>query len=48
MLSRLYELDPLYGLLFTFGLALLIEGTFRYYFGASGQPYAVPGRCPAA
>lgn len=43
MLSRLYKLDPLYGLLFTFGLALLIEGTFRYFFGASGQPYAVPG-----
>lgn len=42
MLSRLYKLDHLYGLLFTFGLALLIEGTFRYYFGASGQPYAPP------
>ncbi|SEN13042.1 amino acid/amide ABC transporter membrane protein 1, HAAT family [Loktanella fryxellensis] len=42
MLSRLYKLDHLYGLLFTFGLALLIEGTFRYLFGASGQPYPVP------
>lgn len=42
MLSRLYKLDPLYGLLFTFGLALAIEGTFRYFFGASGQPYAPP------
>ncbi|MFV0384487.1 branched-chain amino acid ABC transporter permease [Paracoccus sp. (in: a-proteobacteria)] len=42
MLSRLYDLDPLYGLLFTFGLALTIEGTFRYFFGASGQPYAAP------
>ncbi|MGQ3671857.1 branched-chain amino acid ABC transporter permease [Xanthobacter sp. TB0136] len=42
MLSRLYKLDHLYGLLFTFGLALTIEGTFRYFFGASGQPYAVP------
>jgi branched-chain amino acid transport system permease protein len=42
MLSRLYNLDPLYGLLFTFGLALTIEGTFRYLFGASGQPYAAP------
>ncbi len=41
-LSRLYDLDHLYGLLFTFGLALVIEGTFRYYFGASGQPYAMP------
>jgi branched-chain amino acid transport system permease protein len=41
-LSRLYNLDPLYGLLFTFGLALVIEGTFRYYYGAAGQPYAVP------
>lgn len=42
MLSRLYKLDHLYGLLFTFGLALTIEGTFRYYFGASGQPYPTP------
>ncbi len=42
MLSRLYNLDHLYGLLFTFGLALVIEGTFRYYYGSSGQPYAVP------
>lgn len=42
MLSRLYELDPLYGLLFTFGLALTIEGTFRYLYGAAGQPYSVP------
>ncbi|RIY00856.1 branched-chain amino acid ABC transporter permease [Aureimonas flava] len=43
-LSRLYDLDPLYGLLFTFGLALVIEGLFRYQFGASGQPYAPPAQ----
>ncbi len=42
MLSRLYDLDHLYGLLFTFGLALIIEGTFRYWFGAAGNPYAPP------
>ncbi len=41
-LSRLYRLDPLYGLLFTFGLALVIEGVFRFYYGVSGNPYAVP------
>ncbi len=41
-LRRLYDLDPLYGLLFTFGLALTIEGTFRYLYGSSGQPYATP------
>ncbi|MFD1744911.1 branched-chain amino acid ABC transporter permease [Rhizobium helianthi] len=41
-LRRLYGLDPLYGLLFTFGLALTLEGIFRYYYGASGQPYATP------
>ncbi|MBZ9848885.1 branched-chain amino acid ABC transporter permease [Mesorhizobium sp. CA14] len=41
-LSHLYRLDPLYGLLFTFGLALVIEGVFRYYYGVSGNPYAVP------
>ncbi|WP_299360702.1 branched-chain amino acid ABC transporter permease [uncultured Paracoccus sp.] len=42
MLSRLYQLDHLYGLLFTFGLALAVEGGFRWYFGASGQPYSPP------
>ncbi|CDX27219.1 putative ABC transporter, permease protein; branched-chain amino acid transport permease [Mesorhizobium sp. ORS 3324] len=41
-LSRLYRLDPLYGLLFTFGMALVIEGIFRFYYGVSGNPYAVP------
>ncbi|MDW6021709.1 branched-chain amino acid ABC transporter permease [Mesorhizobium sp. BAC0120] len=41
-LSRLYKVDPLYGLLFTFGLALVLEGVFRYFFGVSGQPYAPP------
>ena len=41
-LRRLYNLDHLYGLLFTFGLALVIEGGFRYFYGASGQPYAPP------
>lgn len=42
MLQRLYRLDHLYGLLLTFGLALIIEGLFRHEFGASGQPYAIP------
>lgn len=42
LLSRLYDLDHLYGLLFTFGLALALEGTFRYLYGTSGQPYSVP------
>ncbi len=42
LLSRLYDLDPLYGLLFTFGLALAVEGTFRWLYGAAGQPYSVP------
>ncbi len=44
MLSRLYDLDPLYGLLFTFGLALALEGTFRWLYGAAGQPYSVPAQ----
>jgi len=48
MLSRLYKLDHLYGLLFTFGLALAIEGTFRYYYGASGMPYAAPAALTGA
>jgi branched-chain amino acid transport system permease protein len=42
LLRRLYHLDHLYGLLLTFGLALMIQGVFRYYFGSSGQPYTIP------
>lgn len=44
MLSRLYSLDPLYGLLLTFGLALIFEGMFRYWFGAAGKPYSPPAQ----
>jgi branched-chain amino acid transport system permease protein len=42
MISRLYQLDHLYGLLLTFGLALIIEGLFRQQFGSSGLPYTNP------
>ncbi len=42
MLRWLYKLDHLYGLLLTFGLALILEGLFRQQFGVSGQPYQVP------
>ncbi len=42
MLKQLYKLDHLYGLLLTFGLALIIEGLFRNEFGSSGQPYPIP------
>jgi len=42
MLSRLYKLDHLYGLLLTFGLALVLQGLFTNYFGSSGQPYRLP------
>jgi branched-chain amino acid transport system permease protein len=42
LLKRIYGLDHLYGLLLTFGLALIIEGIFRNYFGSSGLPYRVP------
>ncbi|EAQ02291.1 branched-chain amino acid ABC transporter, permease protein [Pseudooceanicola batsensis HTCC2597] len=42
MISRLYKLDHLYGLLLTFGLALIIQGLFRNYYGVSGLPYAIP------
>jgi branched-chain amino acid transport system permease protein len=41
-LRWLYKLDHLYGLLLTFGLALIIEGVFRQFFGISGQPYPIP------
>ncbi len=42
MLKRLYALDHLYGLLLTFGLALVIQGLFRNEFGSSGLPYQIP------
>jgi len=42
MLSRLYKLDHLYGLLLTFGLALIIQGVFRQQYGTSGIPYTMP------
>jgi len=42
MLSKLYKLDHLYGLLLTFGLALIIQGVFRTEFGSSGQSYRIP------
>ncbi len=41
-ISKLYKLDHLYGLLLTFGLALIMEGLMRNYFGSSGMPFAVP------
>jgi len=41
-LSRLYKLDHLYGLLLTFGIALILQGLFRNYYGISGLPYQIP------
>ena len=42
LLKHLYKIDPIYGLLLTFGLALIAEGVFREQFGVSGQQYPVP------
>ena len=42
LIARLYKLDHLYGLLLTFGLALIIQGLFRNQYGVSGLPYAMP------
>jgi branched-chain amino acid transport system permease protein len=42
IISRLYKLDHLYGLLLTFGLALVVQGLFRNYYGSSGLPYRIP------
>jgi branched-chain amino acid transport system permease protein len=42
MLQWLAGLDHLYGLLLTFGLALIIQGVFQNQFGSSGLPYAIP------
>src|SRR6202166_2945803 len=47
-LKRLAGFDPLYSLLLTFGLALIIQGLFQNYFGASGMPYAIPKQLSGA
>lgn len=44
MLKHLYKLDHIYGLLLTFGLALIIEGLFRNQYGSAGLPYAIPSQ----
>ena len=44
MLKHLYKLDHLYGLLLTFGLALILEGVFTHKFGSAGQPYSIPDK----
>src|ERR1700731_4799530 len=41
-LRWIYKLDHLYGLLLTFGIALIVEGMFRQQYGSSGQPYSIP------
>jgi branched-chain amino acid transport system permease protein len=47
-ISKLYKLDHLYGLLLTFGLALVIEGLVRNYYGSSGLPYRIPAELQGA
>src|SRR5262245_9091511 len=44
MLKHLYKIDHLYGLLLTFGLALMLQGLFLRSFGSSGEPYAIPSQ----
>jgi hypothetical protein len=47
-LKRLAGFDPLYSLLLTFGLALIIQGLFQNFYGASGMPYAIPKQLTGA
>ena len=47
-LKRLYKLDPLYGLLLTFGIALVVQGVFLQYYGSSGQSYSPPDQLSGA
>jgi branched-chain amino acid transport system permease protein len=47
-LRRIAKLDHLYGLLLTFGLALIIEGIFREQYGSSGLPYTIPAELQGA
>lgn len=48
LLRRLYRDDPLYGMLCTFGVALVLQGTFVNYFGSTGLPYAMPSEFAGA
>jgi branched-chain amino acid transport system permease protein len=48
LLRHIARLDHLYGLLLTFGLALIIEGIFRQQYGSSGQPYTIPSELQGA
>jgi branched-chain amino acid transport system permease protein len=48
IIRRLYGLDHLYGLLLTFGIALVIEGLFRNRYGSSGMPYQIPPQLQGA
>src|SRR3954471_10077839 len=48
LLHRLYRLDPLYNLLLTFGVALLLQGLFPMKFGSSGEPYEIPAQLQGA
>lgn len=48
MLRRLYKLDHLYGLLLTFGMALVIEGLLHDGYGSSGLPYSIPDELSGA
>ena len=41
-LRRLYDVDPLYNLLLTFGLTLVLQDTMRLRFGIQGVPYGAP------
>ena len=48
LIRRLYKLDHLYGLLLTFGLALILQGLFRNQYGVSGLPYGIPSQLTGA
>ena len=42
LLSRIYKLDHMYGLLLTFGILMFTQGMFVYWFQTAGRPYPVP------
>lgn len=48
LLRRIYQLDPLYGLLLTFGMSLIVGGATRHLFGVGGQPYSIPDQLAGA
>jgi branched-chain amino acid transport system permease protein len=48
LIRRLYNVDPLYNFLLTFGIALILQDAMRLRYGVQGQPYGIPSELAGA